>query len=437
MINVEGRRYMMTVIMPSYNNGKYIEQAIQSVLEQEIDFSIQLIITDDASTDNSVSIIKEYEKKYPDVISGIFSDKNEGLFDNYYKAVEKMNSKYFCVLDPDDYYTDTKRLQKAVDFLELHDEYTIHAFNATAIKEDTDEVIKKYYFDMPLGETHVSTLEDFVMGKAFLCNTPGSTFRNVAYSREMISKIKGICRRGFYDKAAFRADMGRNVVHLTKGKSFFVNEYVAQYRIHEHNISQNVKEYEKYLSLANSFILYDKFFDGKYTQNLYKSIYEFYRNAIINYYNELCVADTPSKANESIKKLYEKVSDWLDLHKQYKEHQEILYYNISYLADLAHRKVICWGTGKAAERMLDKYHISLKEIDFFINGTLESGQTSTFCDKEVYSSKDILLDEDCYVIICSSFYRDILEYIEQNNLYDVKKIINLYAYDQNYGRFLN
>lgn len=426
---------MMTVIMPSYNNGKYIEQAIQSVLKQEIDFSIQLIITDDASTDNSVSIIKEYEKKYPDVICGMFSEKNEGLFDNYYKAVEKMNSKYFCVLDPDDYYTDAKRLQKAVDFLESNDEYTIHAFNATAIKEDTGEVIKKYYVDMPLGETHVSTLKDFVMGKAFLCNTPGSTFRNIAYSQEMITNIKEICREGFYDKAAFRADMGRNVVHLTKGKGFFVNEYVAEYRIHDHNICQNVRECEKNLSIANSYVLYDKFFAGKYAQDLYKRIYEFYKNAIINYYNELCVTDNSFKADNSIKKLYEKVSGWLDLHKQYREYQENLYYNINFLADLANRKVICWGTGTAAKRLLDKYHISLKEKDFFINGTLESGQTSIFCNKKVYSSKDILIDEDSYVIICSSFYWDILEYIEQNNLYDVKKIINLYAYDQNYGQF--
>lgn len=146
----------------------------------------------------------------------------------------------------DDYYTDTKRLQKAVDFLEQHDEYTIYSANAAAVREDTGETIKKYYKSMPIGETHTSVLEDFVKGKAFLCNTPGSTFRNVVYSKEMITYIKEICEKGFYDKAAFRADVGRNVVHLMKGKAFFINEYVAEYRIHNDNICQNMREYEKF-----------------------------------------------------------------------------------------------------------------------------------------------------------------------------------------------
>lgn len=429
--------YMMTVIMPSYNCGQYIAGAIQSVLEQERNFSLQIIITDDASTDDSISIIKAYEEKYPDIICGVFADENEGLFDNYYKAVEKLNSKYFCVLDPDDYYTDKRRLQKAVDFLETHEEYTIYAANAAAIREKTGEIIKKYYEKMPLGEIHTSTLEDFVEGKAFLCNTPGSTFRNVVYSPELISYIKELCQKSFYDKAAFRADLGRNLIHLTQGKAYFVNEYVAEYRIHDHNLFQNTPNMERFLMSANMYIIYDKFLSGKFQMKFYKRIYDFYKYAIINYYNELCEGDILLRLNDSMKKLFVDVFNWLELNKQYFLQDLANCYNTSLLPDLANRKIFIWGTGAAALRLLDEYHITLKEKDCFVNTNLKSGETSTFCEKKVYSPKDVVLDSKCYIVICSSFYLDILKYIEENNFCDKDIIINLYAYDKNYGQFLN
>ena len=58
----------MTIIMPSYNNGQYIRQALDSILMQEVDFDYQIIITDDCSQDDSPEIIKEYESKYPEKI---------------------------------------------------------------------------------------------------------------------------------------------------------------------------------------------------------------------------------------------------------------------------------------------------------------------------------------------------------------------------------
>lgn len=72
VVSSKEKVYMMTVIMPSYNCEKYIAGAIQSVLSREVNFSLQLIIADDASTDNSVSIIKSYEEKYRHGIWHIF-----------------------------------------------------------------------------------------------------------------------------------------------------------------------------------------------------------------------------------------------------------------------------------------------------------------------------------------------------------------------------
>ena len=119
----------LTVLMPSYNRGAYINEAVTSVLNQKTDFGVKLIITDDCSTDGSIEIIKELQRQYPEKIEIILSEKNERLLANILKAQVRVRTEYFCVLDPDDYYTDELFLQKAVAFLDAHKDFTIYSSN--------------------------------------------------------------------------------------------------------------------------------------------------------------------------------------------------------------------------------------------------------------------------------------------------------------------
>ena len=66
-------QYKMTVIVPSYNNGQYIRQALDSILMQKVTFDYQIIITDDCSQDDSQNIIREYELKYSNKILALYS----------------------------------------------------------------------------------------------------------------------------------------------------------------------------------------------------------------------------------------------------------------------------------------------------------------------------------------------------------------------------
>ena len=154
-------KYKMTVIVPSYNNGQYMRQCLDSILEQSVDFHYQIIITDDHSQDNSIEIIKEYEAKFPDKILALYSSQNCKLFKNVLKALEKMDSDYFCVLDPDDYWSDMKRLQKAVDFLEKNPEYSIYSTNCYVLYDD-ERIEPKYNY--PGIEHFTSTYEDYLSG---------------------------------------------------------------------------------------------------------------------------------------------------------------------------------------------------------------------------------------------------------------------------------
>ena len=70
----------LSILMPSYNKGRYIEEALESILMQETDYEYQIIIADDCSTDNTIDIVKSYQDKYSNKIVFLESDKNQGLY---------------------------------------------------------------------------------------------------------------------------------------------------------------------------------------------------------------------------------------------------------------------------------------------------------------------------------------------------------------------
>lgn len=110
----------VSVLMPSYNHESYIAQAIDSFLAQECDFDIELLIGDDHSNDNTLSIAQKYNKQYPHKIKLIAHKSNQGLLRNYKSLIELAQGEYFAILESDDYWSDNHKLQKQVDYLESH-----------------------------------------------------------------------------------------------------------------------------------------------------------------------------------------------------------------------------------------------------------------------------------------------------------------------------
>lgn len=110
----------VSVVCTTYNHEKYLETALESVVSQIADFSFEVIIGDDCSTDKSADIIKDFEKRYPNLITAICRDKNIGAADNLRDLYERTKGKYVILLETDDFWIDRKKLQKQVDFLDDH-----------------------------------------------------------------------------------------------------------------------------------------------------------------------------------------------------------------------------------------------------------------------------------------------------------------------------
>ncbi|EMB21831.1 glycosyltransferase [Treponema denticola] len=245
----------ITILMPSYNRGAYINEAVASVLNQKTDFGVKLIITDDCSTDGSIEIIKKLQEKHPEKIEILLSEKNERLLANILKAQVKVETEYFSVLDPDDYYTDEFFLQKAVDYLEKHEDFTIYSSNCMMVYENKTE---KPFIENNVKEA-IFDFNDLLQDKPIITQTAGSIFRNAVYNNGIPQIIKESI--GTPSETSFRDDTCRYIIHLYKGKAFFRNEVVAVYRIHKDGIWTKANQFQRNLFSVQAYYDFFRYFN--------------------------------------------------------------------------------------------------------------------------------------------------------------------------------
>lgn len=118
---------LVSVYCMTYNQVHTIAQTIEGILDQKTDFPFELIIHDDASTDGTAEIVREYAARYPSIIHPIFQEKNQfhtcNLIKTYIHPVSK--GKYIALCEGDDYWTDSAKLQLQVDHMESDSSCTL------------------------------------------------------------------------------------------------------------------------------------------------------------------------------------------------------------------------------------------------------------------------------------------------------------------------
>ena len=133
---------LVSVICTAYNHEKFIKDAIEGVVNQKTSFNYELIIHDDASTDNTASIIKDYEDKFPHIIKAIYQKDNQyqqGRVIGKEFIYPLVKGKYIAFCEGDDYWIDENKLQKQIDFMESHEEYSMCMHNAVGLNYESGE----------------------------------------------------------------------------------------------------------------------------------------------------------------------------------------------------------------------------------------------------------------------------------------------------------
>ena len=130
------RNVMVSVIVLTYNHEKYIRKALDSILMQNVNFKYEILIGDDASIDETPKILKEYQKRYPDMIRLWQREQNLGATQNAYELMNAARGNYIASCEGDDYWLTSNKLQKQVDFLEANLQYIGCAHKCRIIDED-------------------------------------------------------------------------------------------------------------------------------------------------------------------------------------------------------------------------------------------------------------------------------------------------------------
>lgn len=241
---------------------------------QKTNFRFEALVHDDASTDNTASIIREYAEKFPDIIKPIYQKENQyrkktGILKTI--LYPKVTGKYVAMCEGDDYWTDPLKLQKQIDVMEANQECQIvfakiQPVSIDGIKQD---------WTIPLADNLKKgrvTLWDFTYEEYYNCNWTFHTSSFVFRSRILESYIKS----EFIDAFPY-GDMPLVLYNLLNGEGFYLNDVVGCYRVLSGGYNSYVHANPRFAlqqdaQLIKALIFFDGHTNRKYHKNVKRKI---------------------------------------------------------------------------------------------------------------------------------------------------------------------
>ena len=140
---IKNDEILVSISCLAFNHAPYIKKCMDGFIMQEVNFSFEVLIHDDASTDGTTDIIREYEKKYPNIIKPIYEEENQwqrGRRGSSIFNIPRAQGKYIAFCEGDDYWTYPLKLQKQVDYLETHPEYDMVCTRFQQLYQESGEI---------------------------------------------------------------------------------------------------------------------------------------------------------------------------------------------------------------------------------------------------------------------------------------------------------
>jgi glycosyltransferase involved in cell wall biosynthesis len=174
---------LVSILCITYNQEKFVAQAIESFLMQKTDFDFDIVIGDDSSVDGTFEILTAYQANYPGKISVISTGRNMGILPNVVNSTQLCKGKYIALCEGDDYWIDPFKLQKQVDFLEANPDYVMCCHYTKVV----DEYGALIYVD-PQPAPLVYTYHDLLSGKQRETKTATVVYRNIDEIHQLFKK---------------------------------------------------------------------------------------------------------------------------------------------------------------------------------------------------------------------------------------------------------
>ena len=249
---------LLSVCVITYNHKDYIRECLDSILDQKTDFSYEIIIADDFSTDNTRAIIEEFKDKYTEVIKLIFQPKNVGGHQNFFDLMTSPKGKYVAYIEGDDYWTDVTKLQQQVDFLEQNDDYAICGHWTRNIDSKGLPLLIPFFTGQKCPESF--TIPDCIKGVVLHPNT--WVYRNFAINfPPILSSLPA-------------GDDPFLLMILNNGKGYCIRKTMSIYRIHSAGAWSKKSAQQQSLDQLNCMYNVPKFVKSGYEDDIEKALKE-------------------------------------------------------------------------------------------------------------------------------------------------------------------
>ncbi len=217
-MNPSQAKPLVTVCLITYNHEKFIRSAIESILNQEVNFELEIIIADDFSNDNTREIILEYYQSNKNLIKLLFQKSNVGAAHNFMNLINLAKGKYIAYLEGDDYWIDNQKIKKQVEFMEKNPDYNIVFTDFNILYESSNKIVNTSHCDKLLDQS-TYTIQDI-------------TYENIIPSLTAMYRNIELKFPSNYE-ILWPGDWPFNILHAKTGKIKFLKFKSAIYRIHE------------------------------------------------------------------------------------------------------------------------------------------------------------------------------------------------------------
>lgn len=206
---IASEKPLVSVSVITYQHSEYINDCLDGILMQETNFSIEVLVHDDASTDGTEEIIREYESKFPNIVKPLYEKENQWEKGRKGSAVfnfPRAEGKYIALCEGDDYWTDPLKLQKQIDNLSKYPDCDL-CFHPVKIYDGKNDKITTEVYGFHDTKIKLFKTTDIIEGGGSFCSTPSILFRkrlvplipmfiNIGYGLHTLIPILASLRKG-------------------------------------------------------------------------------------------------------------------------------------------------------------------------------------------------------------------------------------------------
>lgn len=218
---------MISVCITAYNHERYIAKALDSVLSQQGNFVMEILVGEDGSTDGTAAIVREYGCRYPKIIRTFFHDPSDKFFingrqtgrKNFINNLISARGDYIALLDGDDYWIDNRKLEKQLAFLEENQSFVACCHAAMHVDKDGERLEGYTGHHDVKGGCRDFDLHDVIR-------------KNVVPAVSVLFRNQRLLQFPSWFFKTDMADWPLHIISALNGKIHYVDEKLAAYRLH-------------------------------------------------------------------------------------------------------------------------------------------------------------------------------------------------------------